>query len=203
MHIIIKIFAHNKNGEYMKFKIVFLKNEKNENMISKKNYIGIYIFGIMIKKIYLDKNNNLNKKKNGNSNVITKVKNVLSSCKDIIKIISSVKLKKLDMQLGINLNDPILNAYAISFINSLVSIYIANNIKYINEKEVHYETFISEKFIYLNLNCIISIPLAKNIVSIIKIIFKNMKGGNKNGNKTSNRIFNDNINDFDRKYGRC
>ena len=179
-------FTHNNIGEYMKLKIKYLEKNKNTNLTSNKNFIGIYLLGIRVKKIYIQKKvHNNNNNKNINTIYMT-IKKIINSKKGLIKILKSIKLKKLNMKLGINFDDPILNAYSIVLINSILPLYIANTTKNYNPNNFYYNTFISKKVIYLDINCIISIPIAKNIFSIIEIILKNMKGGKKNGNKASN-----------------
>lgn len=196
----------------MKIKIKYLEENKEANVIENINYISIYIFNIIrVKKIKLDRKVHTdNKSKNKINNTIYMiVKQILKSLKkeEIVKIVmdilKTIKISRLNMELGINFKDPIINAYLIAVINSILPILLLLNNKNINLNNISYQTFISKKVIYLRINSIIHVSIVKNIISIIKIIFLILKGGIKNGNKTSNRISNDNFNDFDRKYGRC
>lgn len=197
----------------MKIKIKYFEKNQSPTVIENDNYIALYLFGIIkIKKIKIERKIHTNND-NKNTKVINAIfmiaKQILKSLEkeEIVKIVSkilkSIKVNKLDMDLGINLQDPILNAYAIALINSILPLYFATNSKNINLNNIRYNTFISDKVINLHIDSIISVSIVKNIFSIIKIIFVILKGGIKNGNKTSNRISNDNINDFNRKYGRC
>ena len=82
------------------------------------------------------------------------------------------------MDLGINLNDPIYNAYIIALINALIPLFIANN-KNINLDNIKYNTFISEKTLFLNIKCELSLSIIRNIFRIFKIIIVLIKQKNK------------------------
>lgn len=196
----------------MKIKIHYVEKNDNANNIELNNHIALYLFGIKIKKISLDKRipNKAQKKDNKVINTIfTIIRQILRSLErqDIVNIIGdilkSIKVKRLDLKLGINLENILLNVYSIALINAILPIILRLNNKNLDLKHIKYETYISRKVIDLHIDSIIHVSIVKNIVSIIKIIFLVMKGGIKNGNKTSNRISNDNINDLNRKYGRC
>ncbi len=196
----------------MKIKIHYVEKNDNANNIELNNHIALYLFGIKIKKISLDKKipNKAQKKDNKVINTIfTIIRQILRSLErqDIVNIIGdilkSIKVKRLDLKLGINLENILLNVYSIALINAILPIILRLNNKNLDLKHIKYETYISRKVIDLHIDSIIHVSIVKNIVSIIKIIFLVMKGGIKNGNKTSNRISNDNINDLNRKYGRC
>ncbi len=196
----------------MKFKIYYTEKNAKNNTIDLNNHIAIYLFGIKVKKIKIEKKLHDDKKSKGNKVVDTFyiiIKQILKSLsnkemvKIINKIIKTIKIEKLNLRLGINFQDAILNAYSIAFINSVLPIVLINSYREMNTSKIYYETYISKKIIDLNVECIIKFSVIKNIYSILKIILISMKGGKKNGNKTSNRIANDNINDFNRKYGRC
>jgi hypothetical protein len=185
----------------------------DKSTIVNDNYIDIYLFNIIkIKRIKIQKEIHSNNKKEDNeiiNTIFEIVKQILKSLEkeEIVKIVSrilkTIKVDKLDMKLGLNLKDPIINAYTIAVINSILPLTFAKNTSNFNLKNIKYETFVSEKIIDLKIDSIIYVSIVKNIISIIKIILVILKGGIKNGNKTSNRISNDYINDFDRKYGRC
>lgn len=196
----------------MKIKIHYVEKNDNANNIELNNHIALYLFGIKIKKISLDKKipNKVQKKDNKVINTIfTIIRQILRSLErqDIVNIVGdilkSIKVKRLDLKLGINLENILLNVYSIALINAILPIVLRLNNKNLDLKHIKYETYISQKVIDLHIDSIIHVSIVKNIVSIIKIIFLVMKGGIKNGNKTSNRISNDNINDLNRKYGRC
>lgn len=163
-------------GGSMKIKIVYKEANESSKLIKMRNHISIYLFGIRLKKIEINKkihgskNNN-----NSNTNVgYMLIKQVIKSLNNkdkssiISKILKTFKIKKLDMDLGINLNDPIYNAYVIAFINAIVPLVLASKNTDLNN--IRYTTFISNKTIFLNINCVISISLLKNIINILKVV---------------------------------
>lgn len=197
----------------MKIRIKYMEKEETSNMMESDNYIALYLFEIIkIKKIKIERKIHTDNKTGNNKEVNT----FFMIAKQIIKllqleeinkiaknILKTIKVNKLDLNLGINFSDPILNAYSIAIINSVLPIFLISNNRNINLDNIRYNTYISKKVIDLKVDSIISVSIVKNIISILKIVFLIVKGGIKNGNKTSNRISNDNFNDFNRKYGRC
>ena len=160
----------------MKVKINYLEENKSSNLIQNKNYIELYLFGIKIKNIKLERKIHAPKTNNKETNTIymiaKQIKKSLSynEILDIVTgILKTVKIHKLDMDLGINLNDPIYNAYIIALINALIPLFIANN-KNINLDNIKYNTFISEKTLFLNIKCELSLSIIRNIFRIFKII---------------------------------
>lgn len=197
----------------MKIRIKYMEKEETSNMMESDNYIAIYLFEIIkIKKIKIERKIHTDNK-NGNNKVVNTffmmVKQIIKSLqleeinKIVKNILKTIKVNKLDLNLGINFSDPILNAYSIAIINSVLPIFLISNNRNINLDNIRYNTYISKKVVDLKVDSIISVSIVKNIISILKIVFLIVKGGIKNGNKTSNRISNDNFNDFNRKYGRC
>ena len=197
----------------MKIKIKYIEKSDSATVIENDNYIALYLFNIIkIKKIKIERKvhtEDNNKDNRVVNTVFMIIKQILRSLQkeEIVKIVSrilkTINVKRLNLDLGINLQDSILNAYSIAIINSILPIFLAKHSKNIDLNNISYTTFISKKVINLKIDSIIYVSIVKNITSIIKIIFIILKGGIKNGNKTSNRISNDNINDFNRKYGRC
>lgn len=197
----------------MKIRIKYMEKEETSNMMESDNYIALYLFEIIkIKKIKIEGKIHTDNKTGNNKEVNT----FFIIAKQIIKllqleeinkiaknILKTIKVNKLDLNLGINFSDPILNAYSIAIINSVLPIFLISNNRNINLDKIRYNTYISKKVVDLKVDSIISVSIVKNIISILKIVFLIVKGGIKNGNKTSNRISNDNFNDFNRKYGRC
>ena len=197
----------------MKIRIKYIEKEETSNMMESDNYIALYLLKIIkIKKINIERKIHTDNK-NGNNKVANAffmmAKQIIISLqleqinKIIKNILKTIKVNKLDLNLGINFSDPILNAYSIAIINSVLPIFLISNNRNINLDNIRYNTYISKKVIDLKVDSIISVSIVKNIISILKIVFLIVKGGIKNGNKTSNRISNDNFNDFNRKYGRC
>lgn len=164
-------------GGIVKFKINYLEENKNNDLMQTKNYINIYLFGIKIKEIKLERKIHAPKTNNKEINTIymlaKQIKNSLTynQILDIITgLLKTVKVNKLDMDLGINLNDPIYNAYIIALVNALIPLFIVNNNKNINLDNIKYNTFISQKTIFLNIKCELSLSTIRNIFRIFKVI---------------------------------
>ena len=170
-------------GDTMKFKINYIEKNKESNLIEKENYINIYFLGIRVKKIKLERKIHAPYKKNNTkTNTIYMIlKQIIRSLKYdeivnlVIRIPKTIKIHKLDMDLGINLNDPIYNAYAIAVINVVIPLLIAYNSKSINLDNIKYTTFISDKTLFLNIKCNVTISIIKNIFRIFKVIFALIK----------------------------
>ena len=182
-------------GGIVKFKINYLEENKSSNLIQNKNYIELYLFGIKIKNIKLERKIHAPKTSNKETNTIymiaKQIKKSLSynEILDIVTgILKTVKIHKLDMDLGINLNDPIYNAYIIALINALIPLFIVNN-KNINLDNIKYNTFISEKTLFLNIKCELSLSIIRNIFRIFKIIIVLIKQKIKEAkNKSKDRV---------------
>lgn len=179
----------------MKVKINYLEENKTNDLMQTKNYINIYLFEIKIKEIKLERKIHAPKTNNKETNTIymiaKQIKKSLSynEILDIVTgILKTIKIHKLDMDLGINLNDPIYNAYIIALINALIPLFIANN-KNINLDNIKYNTFISEKTLFLNIKCELSISIIRNIFRIFKIIIVLIKQKIKEKkNKSKDRV---------------
>lgn len=169
--------THNIYGEgNLKFKIEYLEKNKQNNLDS-LGYIKIYILGIRIKKIVIKRREEVDKKININT-VLKLVKRKFKPFKknEILDIVSSlfnsVKINKLNLRLGINFYDPILNAYAIAFVNSLLPILLFKSNKMSLKKNISYITYISDNLLSLDVNTVFSVSIIKNFKIILKIIFK-------------------------------
>lgn len=195
-----------------------IKKYKSET-VKEKYYLKIKILGFIL---IFKKDLNKNKKKNEDNKlyknvsndplemVINSVFNALDKAvtgekiykgllnsKDIKTIINSIYVKKIYLDLGINLLQPILNAYISTLINVVINMYIAKNIKKFNLQNTKYKTYISGEVYNIKIDSIIHLQLANIIYIIIKIIFKLRKVEKKNVRyKTSNRKFNDDSYDF-------
>ena len=164
-------------GDIVKVKINYLEENKNNDLMQTKNYINIYLFEIKIKEIKLERKIHAPKTNNKEINTIymlaKQIRNSLTynQILDIITgLLKTVKVNKLDMDLGINLNDPIYNAYIIALVNALIPLFIVNNNKNINLDNIKYNTFISQKTIFLNIKCELSLSIIRNIFRIFKVI---------------------------------
>lgn len=195
-----------------------IKKYKSET-VKEKYYLKIKILGFIL---IFKKDLNKNKKKNDDNKLYKNVSNdplemvinsvfnaldkavtgekinkVLLNSKDIKTIINSIYVKKIYLDLGINLLQPILNAYILTFINVVINMFIAKNIKKFNLQNTKYKTYISGEVYNIKIDSIIHLQLANIIYIIIKIIFKLRKVEKKNVRyKTSNRKFNDDSYDF-------
>ncbi len=214
----------------IKIKYTAISNTGNKEGEELKydNFIQIYLYGfIKVLKISLDKKDQSDKTANTKIstesssaeeadkvvdtvyNVLIKfieylkVLQVLLNKKDIRKIHDSINFKKFNLNLGINFKNLILNAYIVTFVTSIISIYLASNTNKFNRKNLMYNVYVSNKIIDLNLDCIIKFKLANTIGIIIKIINKLRKVEDKNVRTTSNRKFDDDSHDIYRKYDRC
>lgn len=182
-------------GGIVKFKINYLEENKSSNLIQNKNYIELYLFGIKIKNIRLERKIHAPKTSNKETNTIYMIAKQIKkslSYNEILNIVTgilkTVKIHKLDMDLGINLNDPIYNAYIIALVNALIPLFIVNN-KNINLDNIKYNTFISEKTLFLNIKCELSISIIRNIFRIFKIIIVLIKQKIKEAkNKSKDRV---------------
>lgn len=195
-----------------------LPTVENNNISKDNHYIKFIIFGfIPIFKINLDsKKRKRNKRKNKNKTINTiakifsyflyseKLNKVLFTRKDFKRLNNSVFFHKLDVNLGLNLQNYILNAYIISIINAAFNIYMSANFNNFNLSKTKYYTYISKEIYNLDIYCIISIKLVNTIDIIFKAIYNYRKVVSKNGTRTtSNRKSYDDSNDISREYGRC
>lgn len=193
-----------------------LKKYKSET-VKEKHYLKIKLLGFIL--VY---KKDLNKKKNDDKKLYKNVSNdplemvinlvfnaldkaligekinkALLNSKDIKNFINSIYVKKLKLDLGINLINTILNAYISTLINVAINMFIANNINRFNLENTRYKTYISGEVYNIKIDSIIHLQLANIIYIIIKIIFKLRKVEKKNvRSKTSNRKFNDDSYDF-------
>lgn len=193
-----------------------LKKYKSET-VKEKHYLKIKLLGFIL--VY---KKDLNKKKNDDKKLYKNVSNdplemvinlvfnaldkaligekinkALLNSKDIKNFINSIYVKKLKLDLGINLINTILNAYISTLINVVINMFIANNINRFNLENTRYKTYISGEVYNIKIDSIIHLQLANIIYIIIKIIFKLRKVEKKNvRSKASNRKFNDDSYDF-------
>jgi len=165
------------------------KENKNEDF---KCRLGLYFLG-KIKWLSINLNNkklkNINNKENINKFI--KIKNSQENSKLINKkyikcLIKNIKIDKLNLKMCVDAKNVILTSYLVAIISIIISYIIKNNAKKVNKK---YHTFQvlpiykNQNYIYVKLNCIISIKVV-HIINMIKLM-----GGNKN-ERTSNRRVN-------------
>lgn len=188
---------------------ISIKNTKNttEEDLNTKNKIEIYILKfIKIKTIDVKQKDKIGENEYNQNIKLKKEKNVLSdiskiasnfinyekrnslliSKDEIIKLKESMTFEEFFLIFGFNLKDPIINAYVISILNSIINIYISKNVDKFTLENTAYKTYISNKIIDLRFYSIINFKLVNTIIIILKIIIKLRKVVNKNGKTTSN-----------------
>jgi len=177
----------------IRIKIHYNESEKKELKIVNK--IEIYIFKIIkVKSIEIKSKNKIEKKKsnykvnaiykliNNYVEYIKKEKKIMSK-KEFSKIFKSIYYEKMDFDIGINLNNPIINAYIIALSNIFINMFIIKNEKRINLTNMNYSTYISNNIFNLRINAIIRVKLVNIIVVIAKIVMRVMKIKRKEKNK--------------------
>lgn len=177
----------------MKMRIKYSEQANSDDVLKVNNHIAIYLFGIKIKKIKIERKVHSKKYKNKNLNTIYMIiKQVLSSFENeeiidlVSNIIKTIKVQRLDLNFGINFSDPILNAYTIAFINSILPLYLSKNNKKVNLNKIRYYTFISNKTLYVDVDSLISISIRKNFFMILKILYVIVKDRINQRNKDRN-----------------
>lgn len=185
---------------------ISIKNTTEEDL-NTKNKIEIYILKfIKIKTIDVKQKDKIGENEYNQNIKLKEEKNVLSdisktasnfinyekrnslliSKDEIIKLKESMTFEEFFLIFGFNLKDPIINAYVISILNSIINIYISKNVDKFTLENTAYKTYISNKIIDLRFYSIINFKLVNTIIIILKIIIKLRKVVNKNGKTTSN-----------------
>ena len=123
----------------------------------------------------LFKNKKINVKKLRDNNIVKLMKNY------------KIDIEKLNIEGYFGLEDAAYTSYIISFINTVIPIFLSKRIYKYNQKECKYvitPVYINQNIVNLEINCIISIK----IVHIINILLKLLKKGRvKKYERTSNR----------------
>ena len=211
--ILLIVFPHK-----IRIKYRIYSHEKKKFTTTTDNVFVFYIFGFIPIKKKLQENKEDKKLKNTGKkskdkkvldvvyNVFTgtlkyrKINEALLDKNDLKKIKDSIYFEKINLDLGINLQEIFLNIYILGIINTLIPMYIAVNQKNFNMDNLEYRTYISNNIIDINLDCIMKVNLIHTISVIVKVIYKIRKVESKNGRATSNRKFNDDSYDIARKY---
>lgn len=190
----------------IRVKIDYAEKERKDLKILNKIEIYIFYF-IKVKTIELKNKKEIENKK-GSYKVdaiyklvstyieYSKKEKEIINTKDLKKIINSIYYEKINIDIGINLKDPIINAYLITVINILLNLFIIKKQNKMKLKNVSYATYISNNIFNLKLNCIIRFRVANTIITIIKIIVKLREVERKYGEKSSNRLANGNSYDI-------
>lgn len=181
----------------IKVKIDYTEEEKKKLDI--KNKIEIYILGVIkIKTIRLNQEDKIKKK---GTYQINATYQLLSNYFEYLrqeeryvqknnfkKIFHSIFFEQLDILIGFNLQEPILNAYLMALINGVLNIFFAINTSNINLKNTNYITYVSNDFFHLQVKGIIKFRIVNNIITILKIVKRIREVKKKNGKATSNRF---------------
>lgn len=181
----------------LKIKINFnmkSENKNDEEDLKTVNKIEIYILRfIKIKTIYVNKKEKTNQNNminNNTKNVISDISKAVEnyikyekkdstviSKNDIAKLKKGLKFEEFYLNLGFNLKNYILNAYAIVILNALINMYFSKNADHFDLQKTQYKTYISNKVIDLRFYSIINFKLVNNIIIILKLVLKLRKGG--------------------------
>ncbi|MDO4283354.1 MAG: hypothetical protein Q4D02_06905 [Clostridia bacterium] len=190
----------------VRFKIQYREDEKKNLQV--KNKIEIYIlYFIKIKTVKMKDKSNIDKEDGEyRVNAIYKILNMylkylrqqemIMTKEDLKKIFDSIYIEKMNLKFGINLSNPILNAYVIVLANTIINMFIMKNERKMKLKNIEYSTYVSENIFNLKLNCIIRFHLANTIITIIKMIIRIREVSKKNGKESSNRFSNANSYDI-------
>ena len=126
--------------------------------------------------------NRIKKSKRINSRLLkltSKLKEVLKNNKiDILKIKNikylNVELKKINLEIQLNLIDNILTSFAVAIISTLLSIFISTVMKKYDERKCKYiikPTYKENVEMIINLNCIINVKMV-HIINILYMLLK-------------------------------
>lgn len=186
----------------LKVEIKFSLKTKNENL-KLSNYIKIYILRfIRVKKFNIKQKEDTGQEPNSTSkisrqiidNSVNVIKNIITyekqdtallDKKDFSKIKKNISYSKFYLNIGYNLQDPILNAYAMAFFNTVINMYLSKNINKFNIERTKYSTCISDKIYDIDFYSIINLNLVNTIIVIIKVIIRLKKVVKKNGKQTT------------------
>lgn len=168
-----------------------------------KNEVKIYLFGfLLIKTIDQKSKEKAGQKKSHSSSKIKaviddgfkmaedittyeKINSLLASRKDFNKLTSQIKFSEFSLSLGYNLQEPILNAYMMAFLNAVINMYFSKNIDKIKIEKTTYNTYLSERILDLSYFGIIHFKLANTIIVIVKILINLRKVAKRKNGKTT------------------
>lgn len=190
----------------LKIKIVVIMEEEL--------YIEAYILNIKVRRYRFNEKQLKKMQQTGENVAKEEVSNYIKQIeftdaklffKNIREILAKVQFQQIDFRLNINVDDYILNAYIVTFLNTVISMLISKNIKKINNDNLNYEITSNETKTKLYLKCIMYDRMTNIIIVLIRAIkyAKELKkrGNDENGKGTSNRKFNGNSNVITRING--
>ena len=155
------------------------------------------------KKININNFKNYYKKIKDRSNGLTKkerVKQNLYIENFMLKLIKYSKIKKFNIEIIIDTENPELLAYITTVIATIIPNALREHISYYKKERFSFEIiplFNNTNSIYIKLNCIFSIKIV-HIINMLKL--EKRRGKNE---RTSNRRFNANSNGKHKEYDRC
>ena len=160
-----------------------ITNSNQKNIPEYKCKIGLYFLGKI--KLFSIKINNKKTKKILEKDFVKdkiekiKIKNVNANkynrkmTKIIIKqIIKISKISKLNLKIYIDTTNVIFTSYLVGIISSIIPNILRNSITSFNSKDYKFNIlplYKNQNYIYVNLNCIISIKIV-HIISILKML---------------------------------
>lgn len=152
--------------------------ESERENLKIQNKVKIYIlYFLKIKTINLkDKKKIENQKGDYKENAIYKLLDMyinyykmqkqLIKKEEITNLLKKIYYEKMYIEFKINLQNPIVNAYIITFINVIINIFIMISQERMDLKNVHYSTSVSDNIFNLHVDSVIRVRL----ISIIPLI---------------------------------
>ena len=95
-----------------------------------------------------------------------KMQKQLIKKEEITNLLKKIYYEKMYIEFKINLQNPIVNAYIITFINVIINIFIMISQERMDLKNVHYSTSVSDNIFNLHVDSVIRVRL----ISIIPLI---------------------------------
>ena len=187
--LIIEDFEISKNFE--------TSNLKKWNVSNYRGILGLYFLG-KIKLFSIKINDNKTKKILKKDYIKDKIKTAKKlnkyqskeqigmAKKALNNLIKQIKIKSFNLKICIDTKNVILTSYLVAVISTIIPNIIRNSIEKFNPRNHSFEVaplYKNQNYIYVKLNCIISIKVV-HIINMIKLM-----GGNKN-ERTSNRRVN-------------
>ena len=149
------------NANLMENKVEFEAIDGLENKVKVKL---IYIFNIFTKDIFLKKQKNKSKdKKKNNKPLLVKA------------LYKSLTFPKFLLSTGFNTYNMILNSYINALLNSTLCIYINQNSRKFNFKELYYQIYLANVPVVLNMDITADVVPIKFILNYIYLHVKKSK----------------------------
>ena len=167
--IILIFLTFNIKIETKNFQIEFSKNSlysiSEDSKILLKIYLLFFFKIAQIDLIKMFKNKKI-KDKIRNKISLKKIKNVGSSLQHIDKL--RYALEKLDLKIGIGIEDPAFTAIIIGYVSIILSFFMAKIVKDFNNKKYEINPLYNSNILKIKLDCVISFNII-DVVSVTKI----------------------------------